>query len=91
MIVCEEMQRLRNKLDEENIEWKDKSNDFVCRTHFYYGINKISVINGEGTYGGLDNGKNIGLLEMMINYHDPIGYLNADEVIKKLKGMDENE
>ena len=44
MEVCEEMQKLRDWLDEEKIEWEDHSetftddkefNPWICRTWFY--------------------------------------------------------
>lgn len=81
--VCEEMQKLRNYLDEHNIKWRDESDkgvfarkdnvDFsiywMCRTKFEIKGNEFSVINGIGSYGGClyAGAKNNGLLECWIN------------------------
>jgi len=82
MKICEEMQKLRQMLDEKNIPWHDKSEVmsedkewpmWICRTHFEYKGMKISVVNGFGTYGGwfganpgTTEEENMGLLEIMI-------------------------
>lgn len=72
--MCEEMKKFREYLDQNNIEWVDMSTayeemkDFyITRTHFYHDNKKVSVINGMGTYGGIDfsSVKNHGLLEVM--------------------------
>lgn len=98
MTVCEEMQKLRDYLDSNNIEWKDKSDDWemswICRTHFYYKNNQWSVINGSGTYGGyfINEELNYGALELMvscINDGEPVGYLKAEDVIKYMEGVEE--
>lgn len=92
MEVCEEMQKLRDWLDENNIDWEDASEDYfkgsiddfwICRTWFEIKGKKISVINGHGTWGGIRflDGKNEGLLETMGLDDDVIGYMTADEVI----------
>jgi len=92
MEVCEEMQKLRDWLDENNIDWEDMSEDFskgsiddfwICRTWFEIKDRKISVINGYGTYGGIRflDGKNEGLLEIMGLDDDVIGHMTADDVI----------
>ena len=67
MEVCEEMQKLRDWLDENGINWEDNSEDFsrympsnlvseykmwTVRTQFKIKNDFISVINGHGTYGG---------------------------------------
>ena len=64
MIIVEEMQKLRDWLDEHNIEWVDKSEEpvyleyfhrysfWMCRTHFDINGKHVSVINGYGSYGG---------------------------------------
>ena len=60
----------------------------MCRTYFNIMGDKVSVINGYGSYGGIDliTNNNQGLLEMMCNWiPDVTGYLTADEVIKILK------
>lgn len=92
--LCEEMIKFRNYLDENKIEWKDASDlassiieDFaIYRTHFYYKGNRISVINGYCTYGGynkfINDGKNEGLLEVMIGSNEPKGWLTAEEAIE---------
>lgn len=83
MIVCEEMKKLRQMLDEKNIPWHDASDVmseskewpmWICRTHFEYKGIKFSVINGFGTYGGwfganpgISEEENMGLLELMMD------------------------
>ena len=86
-----EMYRFRNLLEQNNIEWIDKSDEgFIDRTHFYYRNYFFSVVNGYGTYGGSDIfGINKGLLELMSNCFnggEPIGYLTADEAIEIVLG-----
>lgn len=79
MEICEEMQKLRDWLDENKIEWEDHSetstddkeyNPWICRTWFDIKNKRISVINGYYTYGGISiiDGKNEGLLEVMGGY-----------------------
>ena len=100
VIVCEQMDVLRKWLNEHDIEWEDNSeswsfddlgkhcNHYICRTWFSIGDDNVSVINGNGTYGGIDyiNGHNRGLLEMMCSWiPDVTGYLTAEEVIKILE------
>lgn len=80
MIVCKEMQKLRDWLDQHSIPWEDCSEDsgllfndldaWICRTHFTADNHKVSVINGYGTYGGfsLFENNNEGLLEVMSGY-----------------------
>lgn len=100
MIICDEMKKLRGELDKRGIVWEDVSKEYdfpfmdlwICRTHFDYGKDHVSVINGHGTYGGFfDNEKeNEGRLEMMagfVNGGDPVGHLMADEVMKILDGI----
>jgi len=98
MIVCEEMQKLRDYLDSKKIEWIDKSDDWemgwICRTHFDYKGNHWSVINGLGTYGGfyINEKSNYGVLELMVdcvNGGEPVGYLKAEDVIKYMEGVTE--
>ncbi len=67
MEICEEMQKLRDWLDENGINWEDNSEDFsrympsdlvseykmwTVRTQFKIKNDFISVINGYSTYGG---------------------------------------
>ena len=87
-----EMKKLRKALDDAGIPWVDHSYNpwgwsNIVRTRFInnQGI-EVSVICGEGTYGGY-----AGLLETMPRVHsmdedDPMydeveGYLTADEII----------
>lgn len=100
MIVCEEMKKLRTWLDKQGIQWEDKSESFtrieadtgkpcyMCRTHFCLNGCFYSVINGIGSYGGIDyEGNNHGLLEVMsdaINGGTPIGGLTFKELKRKL-------
>lgn len=86
--MVEEMTKFRKFLDDAGIEWIDKSEEFngykMDRTHFEYRGNLVSVINGYGSYGGINiiNGKNLGLLEVMIGNDEPVGNLTCDEAIK---------
>lgn len=106
MKICKEMVILRNKLDELNIYWVDKSSivspdkllynkgmadTTIFRTHFCYGSHFVSVINGFGTYGGINlDGVNEGKLEIMIDNEEPTGYHTAADVIQILKDLDQN-
>lgn len=91
--VCKEMKKLRKWLDDNNIQWEDKSEGhtsgslkwWMCRTWFTIGNHRVSVINGCGSYGGgwPLNKRNLGLLEIMCSWlPDVEGYLKADDVIK---------
>lgn len=98
MTICEEMKKLRQMLDEKNIPWHDASEVmsedkdwpmWVCRTHFEYDGLKFSVINGFGTYGGwyganpgMTEKENMGLLELVIEGSDPVGWLKAENIMK---------
>lgn len=100
MIVCDEMKELRKMLDEKNIPWHDASDVmpedkdwpmWICRTHFEYKGVKISVVNGFGTYGGwyganpgMSEDKNMGLLEIMIEDNEPVGWLKAEDIMEIL-------
>ena len=87
LVICEEMQKLRDWLDDEGIEWYDDSDEsemfWMARTKFAVNTTTFSVINGTGSYGGCVSwdSDNQGLLECMINGNEPYGYLTADEVI----------
>lgn len=89
--ICKEMKIYRQMLDDRKIKWVDKSDRYMCRTHFHMeNGDLISVINGQGSYGGatLFNGYNAGLLELMaemINEGDPVGELTATEVIELIE------
>lgn len=69
------------KIDETMLD--DYIKYHIDRTHFTYRNSCYSVINGFGTYGGYLSSPddNQGLLELMIDDVEPIGYLTADEVI----------
>ncbi len=100
MTVCEEMKKLRKMLDEKEIEWKDNSEViskseewpiWYCRTHFEFKGLKFSVMNGFGTYGGwfganpgMTEDKNMGLLELMIEDNEPVGWLKAENIMEIL-------
>ena len=68
---------------------KQYADTTIYRTHFDYKGHEISVINGYGTYGGYEpfTDKNYGCLEMMIDENEPLGWLSAKEVIKKLEKL----
>lgn len=86
--VCEEMQKLRKYLEENNIEYQDISESYMCRTIFVYKKKRISVINGLGSYGGVDihTGENRGFLEVWGKPFgkNPVGHLTADNIIATL-------
>ena len=96
MEVVPEMQKLRNWLDEHEIPWEDASDDYkteisgyeywICRTWFAIS-NKWSVINGYGTYGGVQvlNKQNLGLLEVSTKSTGIVGFLTADDVIQAVE------
>lgn len=100
MIICEEMSKLRNWLDEQGIKWEDMSQDllpdspdelvsesWIVRTRFIVNGKKSSVINGFCTYGGyrFRPDDNEGLLEEWGLYECPVGNLTAEDVINKIK------
>ena len=86
MVICEEMQKLRDWLDDEGIEWYDNSDElemfWMVRTKFAVNSTTFSVINGVGSYGGcmFGDSDNQGLLECMIDGNEPYGYLTAEDV-----------
>ena len=84
--VCEEMQKLRDGLDERKIPWKDltdQDNLWICRTHFLIKGDRWSVIHGYGSFGGFNSfEEDKQLLECMCGENEPIGWLTADEVLK---------
>lgn len=91
LVICEEMQKLRNWLTKQDIVWYDDSYNgecWMCTTVFKIGKNRYSVINGVGSYGGLVDvmaTHNNGLLEYRENNKEPIGWLTAEDVIGSLK------
>jgi len=84
--VCEEMQKLRDGLDERKIPWKDLTDKdalWICRTHFWIKGDRWSVVHGYGSYGGFSIfEKDKQLLECMYGGNEPDGWLTADEVLK---------
>lgn len=91
--MTEEMRKLRQMLDEREIEYTDASNEGflpMTRTHFTYEGNFWSVIHGYGSYGGYSQfNDDEGLLELMtnaVNGGDPVGHLTAEEVIEYMEG-----
>lgn len=100
MIICKEMQKLRQMLDKKNISWNDASEVmsedkewpmWICRTHFEFKSLNFSVINGFGTYGGwyganpgMTEDENMGLLELMIEENEQVGWLKAEDIMKIL-------
>lgn len=93
MIICEEMQKLRDALDKMGVEWVDASEEWtkdfcICRTHFSYNNKRYSVINGFGSFGGYykfsEDNKN--LLEIMLPNNEIEGYLTAEDVLNLIKG-----
>lgn len=93
--ICEEMKRFREYLDHNNIEWvnvtyscEESEKYNLYRTQFLHKNKKVSVINGYGSYGGFSllSGKNEGLLEVMIEGSNPVGWLTCDEAIELIFG-----
>ena len=89
---CEELNKVAAALDAAHIQWKNMSSFGIERIHFNRGAIRVSVINGEYSYGG-----RLGLLETMPPTNekpqgdeyslldwaiDVEGCLTADEVIK---------
>lgn len=84
----------------KNIPWHDASETmsedkewpmWICRTHIEYNGHKISVVNGFGTYGGwyganpgTTENENMGLLEIMIEDNEPVGWLKAEDIMEIL-------
>lgn len=98
--MCPEMLKLRNILDEMNIDWEDDSDPLtsttieyrIYRTRFYKNCDRYSVIYGFGTYGGwnclsecLSEKEDPKLLELMINDEEPTGYHTANDIIVIMK------
>jgi len=94
MKICAEMTKLREYLDNHDISWSDDSDDcgfiWMCRTKFYVNHCHFSVINGVGSYVGVNAGckHNAGLLELwIIGKGEPIGHLTAEDVIKEIENV----
>ncbi len=58
----------------------------IYRTHFIINGELWSVINGFYTHGGFEPyvNKNYGMLELRIGDNDPVGWLSADNIIKRI-------
>lgn len=86
--MCKEMKKLRKYLTDNKIEWHDDTTItatwWMVRTKYEYKGRHYSVINGYGSFGGYTSftKKNLGKLELMRDGDEPIGYLNADDVIE---------
>lgn len=95
IIICEEMKKFRELLDQNGIEWIDHSEAldterYICRTHSK-NHERWSVINGFGTYGGyFFNEKNKGRLEVMID-DKVIGHLNAEKAYMLVEAIEWSE
>ena len=100
--ICPEMLKLRERLDDMQIDWIDESDPLtertaledcrIFRTHFWYSSDKYSVVYGFGTYGGWNrftDGADPKLLELMINSEEPTGWRTADDIIKIMKERSE--
>jgi hypothetical protein len=94
--MTEEMIKLRRLLDDSSIEWEDMSDKIlqIDRTWAYHNGNFYSVINGRGTYGGVDpfTRHNKGLLELKsdaVNDGEPVGWLTAKQVFAAITGINE--
>lgn len=95
IIICDEMKKFRELLDQNQIEWVDDSKEldterYICRTH-PKNHKRWSVVNGFGTYGGYDfDKKNEGLLEVMLD-GDIIEYCKAEESYKLVEIVEWSE
>ena len=92
IIICDEMKKFRELLDQHEIEWVDDSEAldterYICRTH-PKNHKRWSVINEFGTYGGyLFDEKNEGLLEAMVD-DKVIGRLNAEKAYMLVEAIE---
>lgn len=95
IIICNEMKKFRELLDQNEIEWIDASKAldtemYICRTH-PKNHERWSVVNGFGTYGGyFFNEKNEGRLEVMID-DKVIGHLNAEKAYMLVEAIEWSE
>lgn len=83
---CAEMLAFKDLLDSKGITWHSQ-NDMVTGLFRVKGKlrgngrwTKFSVIWGRGTYGEED-----GLLEVMVNSSEPVGYLTAEEALQEIE------
>lgn len=81
-----QQEKLIEYLSAESGMEKEFFDTTIYRTHFDYKGSHYSVINGFGTYGGFEpfEKKNYGLLELMRDDNDPVGWLTAQEIIDSL-------
>lgn len=94
--ICPEMLKLRDILDEMNIDWTDDSDSLtpttiecrIYRTTFYLNGDRYSIVYGFGTYGGWNRFSekvDPQLLELMINHEEPTGWHTAEDIISIMK------
>lgn len=81
-----QQEKLIEYLSAESGMEKEFFDTTIYRTHFDYKGSHYSAINGFGTYGGFEpfEKKNYGLLELMRDDNDPVGWLTAQEIIDSL-------
>jgi hypothetical protein len=97
--MCKELKLLCNLLDKKGVKWKDESDRILYPEidETYYGIdkvvfeydgNRVSAVNGFGTYGGFNHHiENQGLIELRIGEQmEPEGWLTAKDVMKLVFG-----
>lgn len=83
---CAEMLRFQELLDAEGVKWRRNDNlsigIFRTQGTMEAGCRRVrfSVVCGYGAYGAGD-----GLLELMVDYNEPTGYLTADETLSRIK------
>lgn len=80
-------EEIAERLSAESGIEKEFFDTTIYRTHFDYKGSHYSVINGLYTYGGYEpfEKKNYGLLELMRDDNDPVGWLTAQEIIDSLE------
>ena len=87
-LPCEEMVKLRSYLDNHDIKWADASDETICRTKYWHNGILYSVINGYGTYGGIDGCDPKEVNQCLLECwsvpfgDDPAGWLKADDIIE---------
>lgn len=90
-LPCDEMTKLRSYLDNHDIKWADASDETICRTKYWHNGILYSVINGRGTYGGIDGCDPKEVNQCLLECwsvpfgDDPAGWLKADDIIKKME------
>ena len=87
-LPCDEMTKLRSYLDNHDIKWADASDETICRTKYWHNGILYSVINGYGTYGGIDGCDPKEVNQCLLECwsvpfgDDPAGWLKADDIIE---------